>query len=284
MNQIYKLINLALSEDIGSGDITSLSTVPASQRANAKIVAKQNMVLAGINVAAEVFRAVDKKIRIRIKKRDGQKVKKGGVIATLEGPARSLLSAERTALNFLQRLSGIATLTNEFVRAVKGTGVKILDTRKTAPGWRTLEKYAVRVGGGMNHRAGLYDMFLIKNNHVDIAGSVTEAILRAKHYRRFKSLPIEAEVRNFCELQEAITTGADVIMLDNFSPKMVKNAVKMTKKMAKMVGNSPKIELSGGITLKNIKKYAKTGVDFISVGALTHSATAADICMRVWVV
>ncbi len=280
MNAIYSLIYLALAEDIGSGDITGLSTVPSSQRAKAKIIAKQDMVVAGINVASEVFYAVDKKVRIKIRKKDGQKIKKGEVIAVLEGPARALLSAERTALNFLQRLSGIATLTNEFVGKVKGTGIKILDTRKTTPGWRTLEKYAVGVGGGMNHRAGLYDMFLIKNNHVDIAGSVTEAILRAKHHRRFKNIPIEAEVRNFCELQEAITTGADIIMLDNFSPEMAKKAVKMTKKLSKMVGNHPKIELSGGITLKNVKKYAKTGVDFISVGALTHSAGAVDICMR----
>jgi nicotinate-nucleotide pyrophosphorylase (carboxylating) len=280
MDHIERLIHLALTEDIGKGDITSCAVVPAGLKGRAEIRAKQDMIVCGLLVAEYVFKYVDFKIKFEPKRRDGAHVKKGTVIATAAGPVRSLLTAERTALNFLQRLSGTATLTHEFVSAVKGTKVKILDTRKTTPGHRLFEKYAVRIGGGMNHRTGLFDMFLIKNNHVDAAGSVTEAVLRAKHYRRHKNTPIEVEVRDFNELQEAVTTGADVIMLDNFSPKMAQKAVKMTRKLSKLVGNHPKIELSGGISLKNIKKYLKTGVDFISVGALTHSARAVDICMR----
>ena len=270
MNHLNKLIKLALKEDIGRGDITSDATISAFAIVSAKIVAKENLVPAGTDIAKLVFKAVDKKIRIKIKIRDGRFVKKGTVLAELKGRARSLLAAERTALNFLQHLSGIATLTRKFATRVKGTRVKILDTRKTLPGYRFLEKYAVRMGGGANHRMGLYDAYLIKNNHIAIAGSVAFAISAARESGYAKK--VEVEVRNFSELKEALAGGADVIMLDNFSPKMAT--------MAKaMIGRMAKIEVSGGINLSNVRRFAKAGVDFISVGAITHSAPAADIHM-----
>jgi nicotinate-nucleotide pyrophosphorylase (carboxylating) len=269
------LIKSALREDIGKGDFTSKAIIPSSQKADAAIAAKQEMILAGIGVAAKVFKMADKRITIKIKKKDGDKIKDKEIIAKVSGPARSILAAERTALNFLQHLSGIATLTDKYVTAVRGTKTKILDTRKTTPGWRCLEKYAVKMGGGKNHRYGLYDMFLIKNNHIDNVGSVTEAIMRIKCGMGIHK--IEIEVRNFSELEEAIVAGADIVMLDNFTPKMARKAVKLTQKLSKIVKKQPKLEISGGISLKNIKKYAKTGVDYISIGAITHSAPAADI-------
>ncbi|MBI2092377.1 MAG: carboxylating nicotinate-nucleotide diphosphorylase [Deltaproteobacteria bacterium] len=278
---VDSLIKSALHEDIGKGDITSAAIIPPPQKTNAVIAAKQEMVLAGINIAAKAFKMADKRITIKIKKKDGDRIKNKEIIAELSGPARSILAAERTALNFLQHLSGIATLTDKYAKAVRGTGAKILDTRKTIPGWRCLEKYAVRMGDGKNHRYGLYDMFLIKNNHADAAGSVTEAIYRVQNNKtkigNLKKLLIECEVRNISELEEAIVAGADIIMLDNFTPKMTIKAVKLAKKLSKIVKKQPKLEVSGGISLKNIKKYAKTGVDYISVGAITHSAPTVDI-------
>jgi nicotinate-nucleotide pyrophosphorylase (carboxylating) len=280
MNNIKSLIRLALSEDIGPGDATSEAIIPKGLVWRARVIAKEDMILAGGHIATAVFKTVDKKIAVKLLKKDGARLKKGAVIMTARGPARSLLAAERTALNFLQRLSGIATLTGRFVSLTKGSGIKILDTRKTTPGLRLPEKYAVHCGGGTNHRMGLYDMYLIKNNHVDIAGSVTEAVLAVRSKNR-SGLLIEVEVRNFRELEEAVISGADTVMLDNFGPKMAQKAVKIVQKLSKTIKFRPKIEISGGISLKNIKKHAKTGADFISVGALTHSAIAVDICMRV---
>ena len=273
MSNIDILIKLALKEDIGSGDVTSLATIPKDGNVKARIIAKEKMIVAGINVMALVFKTIDKKIKIKAKVEDGNCINKRTIIAELNGPARSILTAERTALNFLQRLSGIATLTGKFVSAVRGTKVKITDTRKTTPGWRALEKYAVKTGGGINHRMGLYDMYLIKNNHIDIAGSVTNTILAVRRSSRGRLL-IEVEVRNLKELKEAVALGPDTIMLDNFSLKMAKKAFKIVK-------NRLKIEISGGISLKNVKKYVKTGVNFISVGSITHSAPAADIHLAI---
>jgi len=279
MNEISQLIGLALAEDIGSGDITGESILPKSLQANAKITAKEDMILAGTPMIEAIFKKIDKKVKIKITKKDGDRLKKGDIIASLFGPARSLLAGERTVLNFLQRLSGIATLAGTFTARIKGTRVKILDTRKTIPGLRMLEKYAVRCGGALNHRFGLYDMYLIKNNHVDIAGSAAEAILRAKHHRRFKKIPIEIEVRNFDELREAISTGADIIMLDNFTPQEIKKAIDINRRLSKIVGHKALLEASGGITVANVRGHAKTGIDFISIGSLTHSAKAVDIHM-----
>lgn len=280
MIRIDKLIKDAIKEDVGRGDITSRAVIPKWQTSKALVTAKEEMVVAGLHVAIFVFKTVDKNIDIKIKVKDGERVKKGTVLMEAIGPTRSLLTAERTALNFMQRLSGIATLTSKFVKAA-GPKVKILDTRKTGPLWRILEKYAVRKGGGFNHRTGLYDMYLIKNNHVDSAGSVTEAILRAKHHRGHKRILIETEVRDNSELFEAVTTGADVIMLDNFTPKDAKKWIKNAKVLAKAIKNDPKFEISGGISPKNIKEYAKTGADYISIGSLTHSTPAADIHMKI---
>ncbi len=285
MNNIQMLIEMALTEDIGSGDITTLATVPAHARQKAKLIAKQEITVCGTNVAAEVFRQAAKMLRLKnvpkivIKKKEASRAKKGDVIMEVSADAALLLTAERTALNFLQRLSGVATETAKYVAAVKGTRAKILDTRKTTPGWRLLEKYAVSCGGGTNHRVGLFDMFLIKNNHVDICGSVEEAISLAKHSG--KKLPIEAEARDIEEMCEAIACGADVIMLDNFSPREIKIALKVAKDVSQFCGSKPLFEASGGITFENIRAYAKTGVNFISVGAVTHSAKAADICLRI---
>lgn len=275
---IKDLIRASLKEDLGSGDITSNSIIHKRQKIRAAIVAKQNLIVAGVNLAAEVFKTVNGKIRVKVVAKDGSLVKSGAVIAKIEGPARDILSAERTALNFLQHMSGIATLTRKFIATVRGTKTKILDTRKTTPGHRILEKYAVLMGGGTNHRTGLYDMYLIKNNHIDIAGSVIEAILAAQKANRRK-LPIEVEVRNMEELMDAVTFGADLIMLDNFSPKNTKKALKMVQILSKITKKCPKIEISGGISLKNIKKYAKMGVDYISIGQITHSAPASDFHM-----
>lgn len=277
---IKDLIRVSLKEDLGSGDITSNSIIHKKQKIRAAIVAKQNLVVAGVNLAAEVFKTVNRKIRVKVVAKDGGLVKSGTVIAKIEGPARDILSAERTALNFLQHMSGIATLTRKFVTSIRGTNTKILDTRKTTPGHRLLEKYAVLMGGGTNHRTGLYDMYLIKNNHIDIAGSVIEAILAAQKANRRK-LPIEVEVRNMEELMDAATFGADLIMLDNFNPKNTQKALKMVQILSKITKKRPKIEISGGISLKNIKKYAKMGVDYISVGQITHSAPVSDIHMIV---
>lgn len=263
-----RLIRLALAEDLGAGDITSRLTVPASQQARAVIVARAAGVLAGINVCRDVFRAVDRHIRFTALLRDGQHFSAGDTIARVSGKARSLLAAERTALNFLQHLSGIATLTSRFVAAVSGTKAQILDTRKTIPGWRELAKYAVRCGGGTNHRRGLDDMILIKDNHIAAAGSITAALARCQG----ANLPIEVEAQNLAQVREALAAGAKRILLDNMTLAQLRRAVALVRGQAQL-------EASGGINLKRVRLVAETGVDFISVGTITHSAPAADIAL-----
>jgi nicotinate-nucleotide pyrophosphorylase (carboxylating) len=264
-----QLIRVALAEDIGSGDITSRLTVPADRRSRARLVARSGGVLAGIDVCRLVFAAVDRSVWFRARLHDGARFRKGMVLAVVAGRARSLLAAERTALDFVRRLSGIATLTRKFVDAVEGTGVTVLDTRKTTPGWRQLEKYAVRCGGGMNHRTGLYDMLLIKDNHVAAAGSITAALEACRGRTR---LPVEVETRTPAEVREALDAGAGRILLDNMTPAQLRSAVRLCRGRAVL-------EASGGITLKTVRRVALTGVDYLSVGAITHSAPAADIAL-----
>jgi len=264
-----ELIRAALAEDIGSGDVTSCLTIPEKLRTEGTIVCHAPGVLAGIDICRKVFRTLDKSIRFKPMKLDGSRVRQGTRAAILSGPARSILTAERTALNFLCRLSGIATLTARFVREVKGTGTRILDTRKTTPGWRALEKYAVRCGGGRNHRKGLYDMVLIKDNHIAAAGSVRAALARCRNRR----LDVEVEVKTMAELREALDAGARLIMLDNMDLGRMRRAVKLARGKAKL-------EASGGMNLTRVRSVARTGVDYISVGALTHSAPALDISLE----
>lgn len=267
------LILAALAEDIGSGDITAHATIPADLQATAQIIAKQSGVLCGVDIAGQVFAAHDQKIHYTAQIRDGSAIATGTIVATLHGNARSLLTAERTALNFLQRLSGIATHTAHYVAQLAGTQAKLLDTRKTVPGWRALEKQAVQCGGGVNHRHGLYDRYLVKNNHVDLAGGMTQALQRLVAQRDPK-IVLEVEVRNSAELDDTLPFHPDVILLDNFSVDDCRRAV------AHIAGRA-KIECSGGITLATIGAYAKTGVDYLSVGALTHSAPALDLHLRI---
>ena len=272
--KIKQIVKNALREDIGPGDITTRGTVDKKAKAKGSILAKENGVISGLGAAKEVFKQVDRKIRFLPKVKDGAKVKKGKVVAIVSGPARGILTGERVALNFLQRLSGIATLTNQFVAKTKGTRTKILDTRKTAPGLRVLEKQAVKAGGGTNHRMGLYDAILIKDNHIALAGGVEAAIKKARG-RRPKAKGIEVEAKTIAQVKQAIKVGADRILLDNMNLKTLSQAVKLCKK-AKI-----KTEASGGVNLKTVRGIAKTGVDFISVGALTHSARALDISLEI---
>ena len=264
---IADAINAALAEDIGLGDITSRVCIPATTQATAKFIAKANGIISGIEVAARILTAVDPTIITSIVIADGAAVTKGDIIAVAYGPARSMLTAERTALNFLQRMSGIATTTHAFVAATKGTKAIILDTRKTAPGLRATDKLAVVHGGGSNHRFGLYDMAMLKNNHITACGSITAAVaaLRAETH-----VPIEVEVRTFDELNEALSLNIARIMLDHFNLHDMQRAVEIA------AGRTP-LEASGNMTIERIPAVAATGVDFISVGALTHSFTALDI-------
>jgi len=264
-----QLIRAALAEDIGSGDITSRLTVPADRRSRALLIARSQGVLAGIDVCRQVFAAVDRSVSFQARLRDGSRFKKGKVLAVVSGRARSLLAAERTALNFVRRLSGIAALTRKFVDAVEGTGVTVLDTRKTTPGWRELEKYAVRCGGGRNHRTALYDMVLIKDNHVAAAGSIAAALEACQGRTR---LPVEVEARTLAEVREALDAGARCILLDNMTLARLRSAVRFCRGRAV-------IEASGGMTLKTVRRVALTGVDYVSVGAITHSAPAADLAL-----
>ena len=270
---IQGIIETALREDIGAGDITTTATVDKKAEGSAEIIVKEGLIVAGILIAEAVFKTVDAGIAFKAFVKDGESVKKGKTIARISGRLSSLLAGERVALNFLQRLSGIATLTSYFVAKVKGCRAKILDTRKTTPGLRILEKYAVRMGGGFNHRFGLCDGILIKDNHIAAVGSITEAVLRARENIPHNML-IEVEAKNLDEVRGAILAGADVIMLDNMKPAVMKQAVKI-------IGKKALIEASGGVNLQNVMVIAKTGVDFISVGALTHSARAVDISMEV---
>jgi nicotinate-nucleotide pyrophosphorylase (carboxylating) len=270
------LVNLALTEDLGSGDITTDSVVPETLEATGKVVAKEEGVLAGCDVAKLAFTMVDSSLAFKATVKDGAPLKPGLQICTVKGPARGILKAERVALNYLQRLSGVATATRRFVKAVSGTGVVILDTRKTTPGLRVLEKYAVAVGGGSNHRFGLFDMFLIKDNHLKIAGGISEAVRRARDGGF--DLPIEVEVKTLEELKEACRSGADRVMLDNMSAADVKKACEIVKAArAERSGGKLELEISGGVDLNNVRDFAISGVDYISVGAITHSAPALDI-------
>jgi len=268
-----QLIRIAIAEDIGKMDITSEALVGKNLSGRAVIVAKQDGVLAGLSVAKDVFYAVNRRIAFKMLKRDGQRIKKGQRIAVIQGKVKDILAAERSALNFLQRLSGIATLTSEYVLKIKGTKAKILDTRKTTPGLRILEKQAVKTGGGENHRMGLFGMFLIKENHIKAAGGIATAMRKVKSKRRTEK--IEVEVRNLRELEEAIEAKPDWIMLDNMSIERMKEAVRMIRS----AGPRIKIEASGNVHLDNVRKIALTGVDYISVGALTHSAPAMDLSL-----
>jgi nicotinate-nucleotide pyrophosphorylase (carboxylating) len=263
-----QLIRAALAEDLGPGDITTRLTIPATLSTSARLVARQPGVLAGIATCRRVFRTADRRIRFTARYADGARFAAGDTLAQLRGPARGILAAERTALNFLQRLAGIATLTRRYVEALEGTGARLLDTRKTTPGWRELEKQAVRHGGGTNHRHGLHDMVLIKDNHIAAVGSITAALERCRAAR----VPVEIEVRTLAGLREALAAGATRILLDNMTIARLRRAVEITRGRARL-------EASGGITLSRARAFAGTGVDFISVGALTHSAPAADIAL-----
>ncbi len=271
---LRSFIKTALQEDIGHSDITTEAIVPSEHKSRAKIVAKEACVLAGLDVAIEVFRTLESDVTTIIHHKDGEHIGAGETICELEGPTRVLLSGERLALNLLQRLSGIATLTAEFVKRLSNTSAKVVDTRKTTPGLRALEKYAVRVGGGTNHRFGLFDGILIKDNHIVAAGSIKEAVQRARRTTHHL-MKVEVEVTNMAELKEALEAGADVVMLDNMGIEEMKEAVEYVRSVKPNVI----VEASGGVSLDNIEEVASTGVDIISVGALTHSATAVDIGM-----
>lgn len=269
-----KLIDLALAEDRGPGDWTTRWTVPARTKASAKIIAKQDGVIAGLALASACFLRLDPRVEFEASCSDGDRVKKGTIVATIQGPARAILTGERSALNFLQRLSGIATITRRYVDAVAGTRTRILDTRKTTPAWRALEKAAVRAGGGENHRFGLFDMVMIKENHAAIAGGITEAIRRVMDANT-KGLRVEVEVRNDSELRAAVDARVDRILLDNMDVEAMKEAVRVVRKRASGI----EIEASGNMTLDRVRSVAETGVDFISVGAITHSAAALDLSL-----
>lgn len=275
MSVTDRLILNALEEDAGHGDITALSMIREGHTSKASLVAKEGFVLAGIGYTERIFYLVDTKIKFKALKKDGKAVKKGDVIATVSGNTRALLKAERTALNLLQRLSGIATLTDKFVTAVKGLRVKITDTRKTTPGLRVFEKYAVKIGGGTNHRFGLFDGVLIKDNHIEAVGSIGKAVKLARQ-NAHHLMKIEVETGTLKQVKDALKSGADVIMLDNMSLENIKKALKTIRNF----NSSVIIEASGNMTLENIRKTAETGVDLISIGALTHSASAADISMQ----
>ncbi len=269
------LVKIALAEDVTLGDATSLATIPAEKEAIASVVARQSMTVAGIPVASYVFHRVDPALKITRQAEDHTVVAAGDVLIKIEGSARSLLAGERVALNFLQRLSGIATLTARFVEAVKGTRARILDTRKTTPGWRKLEKYAVSCGGGKNHRFGLFDMILIKDNHLAVLhgeepNAVAAAVERAR--RKFPELKVEVEADTLEQVLQAVEAGVEMILLDNMSIEMLQNAVRH-------VAGRCQTEASGGVNLNTVRAIAETGVDFISVGALTHSVSAADIAL-----
>mgnify|MGYP000921140359 CR=1 FL=1 len=271
--QIQSIIRTALAEDIGPGDVTTRATVPPDQKGRARAVAKEHFIVAGVEVFAAVFKAVDKKTRVCIRVEDGRRASKGEVIAEVEGKLAAILQAERVALNVFQRMCGIATLTSKYVQAVCGTPVKILDTRKTAPGLRVLDKMAVRLGGGTNHRIGLYDAVLIKDNHIEAAGGIAAAVAaqRRASKRPFK---IEVETKTLKEVREALQCGVDMIMLDNMTNAAMKKAVAL-------IDGRALTEASGNVNLKRVASIAATGVDFISVGELTHSVRAADISLKV---
>ncbi len=268
---ILNVIQRALDEDIESGDATTNSIVPLNAEMRGEIIAKQNGIAAGLDVAEAVFRTLDSRVAFSARVDEGARVQDRESLATLHGPARALLTGERTALNFLGRMSGIATLTRQFVDAVAGTRAVILDTRKTAPGLRAVDKLAVLHGGGQNHRIGLYDMILIKDNHIDFAGGIEEAVSRAR--AAHSGLQIEVEARTLCDVNIALQLGVERILLDNMSIEMMSEAVKL-------VNGRAKLEASGNVTLETVRQIAETGVDYISSGALTHSAKVFDLSLQ----
>ncbi len=271
--KIKKVILEALKEDIGAGDITTRAIVKKNLRGHAEAIAKEEFIVAGIDVFKKTFLLIDKDLKFRAFAKDGKTVRKGEILARLEGSLASILQAERVALNLFQRMCGIATQTNKYVKAVKGTKAKILDTRKTVPGLRLLDKMAVKTGGGFNHRMGLYDAVLIKDNHIAAAGSITKAVKDQKKALN-KKIKIEVETKNLDEVKEALESGADIIMLDNMGIAEMKMAVKI-------VGKRALLEASGNVNLKRVAKIAGVGVDLISVGEITHSARAADISLKI---
>jgi nicotinate-nucleotide pyrophosphorylase (carboxylating) len=273
MHTIEKLIRLALGEDIGPGDITTDNLVAPDAQGTGTIVAKQALVIAGLTVAESVFKTLEPGIEFKAMYSDGDRVAAGSEVVRLKGSLSALLKGERTALNFLQRLSGIATQARDYVEEVAGTGVKLVDTRKTTPGWRVLEKYAVRMGGAHNHRMGLYDGVLIKDNHIAVCGGIANAVTQAR--RAISHLvKVEVEAASLEEVQEALAAGADIIMLDNMDLRQIEAAVRLIDKKAL-------VEVSGGVTRKRLRELAQTGVDLISIGALTHSAVAVDLSMNI---
>ncbi|MDO5130322.1 MAG: carboxylating nicotinate-nucleotide diphosphorylase [Prevotellaceae bacterium] len=273
---VDRLIDLSFAEDIGDGDHTTLCCIPEDAMGKSKLLIKEDGILAGVEIAKEVFHRFDPTMQVEVLMGDGTKVKKGDVAMIVTGKVRSLLQTERLMLNIMQRMSGIATMTAKYVERLKGTHTRVLDTRKTTPGMRMLEKQAVKIGGGCNHRIGLFDMILLKDNHVDFAGGIANAINRCHDYLKQKGLDlkIEIEVRNFDELKQAMDCGGiDRIMLDNFS-------VADTKKAVEIVGGKYETESSGGITFDTLRDYAECGVDYISVGALTHSVKGLDMSFK----
>ena len=277
-SQWHDLLRCCLSEDIGAGDVTTEATVPVALRARGEVVAKAPLVLAGIELFTEVFHLLDHSASAEIVSHDGDKLSPGDIPAIVSASARALLTGERVALNLLQRLSGVATLTQRFVRAIEGTRAEILDTRKTTPGLRVLEKYAVRVGGGRNHRRDLGEAILIKENHIRLAGGVPDALKAAQTARR-NAAWIEIEVTNLDELGAALAHTPDVILLDNMNPDLVREAVAVVR--SRKSANTIRTEASGGITLENVREFAEAGVDWISIGALTHSAPAVDLSFEI---
>ncbi|MCM1450778.1 MAG: carboxylating nicotinate-nucleotide diphosphorylase [Clostridium sp.] len=275
---IDDLLDLAFREDIGDGDHTTLSTIPADEMGKQRLIIKEEGILAGVEMARKVFEKFDPSLKMTVFIEDGAKVKPGDVAFEVVGPVRSLLQTERVMLNIMQRMSGIATITAKYQEQLKGLHTRVLDTRKTTPGMRMMEKDAVRIGGGTNHRIGLFDMILIKDNHTDFAGGIPQAVAAVREYlkRNNKDLKIEQEVRNTDEIDQALQAGVDRIMLDNFTPERTKAAVEHIR----AVNPAVEIESSGGITIENLRAYGECGVDFISVGALTHSVKGLDMSFK----
>ena len=272
---IDDLLTLAFAEDVGDGDHTTLSTIPAGEMGRQHLLVKEEGILAGVEIAKKVFEKFDPSLKMTVFIHDGAHVKPGDIAFVVEGPVRSLLQTERVMLNIMQRMSGIATTTARYQKRLEGLKTKVLDTRKTTPGMRMLEKEAVRIGGGCNHRIGLFDMILLKDNHVDFAGGIPQAVAAAKAYckQTGRDLKIEVEVRNADEINQALEAGVDRIMLDNFTPERTREAVKQ-------IAGRTEIESSGGITLDTLRDYGECGVDFISVGALTHSVKGLDMSFK----
>ncbi len=272
---IDDLLTLAFAEDVGDGDHTTLSTIPANEIGKQRLIIKEAGILAGVEIARKVFQKFDPELKMTVYINDGQAVVPGDVAFVVEGKVRSLLQTERIMLNIMQRMSGIATTTHKYQEKLAGLKTKVLDTRKTTPGMRMLEKEAVKIGGGANHRIGLFDMILIKDNHVDFAGGIPQAVAAAKQYLKStgRDLKIELEVRNTDEINQALEAGVDRIMLDNFTPDRTAEAVKL-------IDGRTEIESSGGITIETLRAYGETGVDYISVGALTHSVKGLDMSFK----